>query len=148
MPTTINLAFELTPGGLEEAQAELDRIRSLFEGSRPSPGGTLPGEAVWRACQGGGLSQALLQLLPTGPEGALTFAELGEHMRTDDGAPGTKSSIRAVYRNVKRVENRLRKAGEIDREVIRVDYRYATEGANRYYLRPEDKAAIAAANSA
>lgn len=147
MSATVNLAFELTPGGLEQAQAELDRIRGLFEqrgagGAKASE--RVAGEILYSECQGR-LSRELLKLLPDRKEDALTFAELGEKMTADDGhSKLDKTSVRAAYRNVKRVENRLGKAGEIDDQgVIQVDYdRYGAEGANHYYLRPEDRAAI------
>jgi len=63
--------------------------------------------------------------------------------KNGDGSTPSASTVRASYRNVKRVEKGLWDAGEIDREVILVDYSgYGAEGANRYYLRPEDRAAI------
>lgn len=146
MPATTQIVFDLTPGGLAEAQAELDRIRELFE-RRDAPAGQRPaGEIVYRNCGENSRSRKVLELLPDSQDNALTFEELAAEIpmdRAEPGTPGTRGSVRAAYRNVKRVESRLQKSGEIDRPVILVDdSAYAIEGANRYYLRPDDKAAI------
>lgn len=142
MSATTHIAFDLTPGGLEQAQAELDRIRDLFEQRGSQPRERVPGEVVYRNCHGH-RSRRLLELLPDRKDQAKTFEELGRDIPMDNGSPGTKASVRAAFRNVKRVENRLQQTGEIDREVILVDRNnYGIEGANRYWLSPEDKGVI------
>ena len=141
---TVNLAFELTPGGLKEAQAELDRIRELFERRGAVDLGEQPaGEIVYLECRGR-MSRELLETLPDRKEDALTFTELAERMSADDkGSKRKGPQVRAAYRNVKRVEKRLLETGRISDDVIQVDYEsYGDEGANRYYLRPEDRTAI------
>ena len=144
MPATVNLGFGLTLKGLDEAQAELDRLRSLLEQRGPHPSQRVAGAVLYANCTG--RSRELLQYLPDSEAEAMTFDEVidNKNMLANDRETRLESaSLRAVYRNVKRVENRLLKTGEIDRDVVLVDSSgYGVEGANRYYLRPEDRAAI------
>ncbi len=101
MPATVNLAFELTPGGLDQAQAELDRIRALLESGR-TPSERVPGEVVYRKCQDGKLGQKLLEALPEESD-ALKFEDLAERIKGSRDKKA-RASLRAAHRNVKQVE--------------------------------------------
>ena len=82
-------------------------------------------------------------------DGALTPDEVAARMRPgSEGSRVSRGSVRAAIRNARRIEKRLREGGQLDREVLIVDYSaYATEGANRYTLGAEDKVALLRENS-
>jgi len=87
-------------------------------------------------------TRELLDVLAASDQG-LTPEELGRRMWSEDGTAVSKTSVRAAIRNAQRVEKNLREKGAIDRDVLVVDWsNYDIDGANRYSLRPEDKAAI------
>jgi serine/threonine-protein kinase len=80
-------------------------------------------------------TRELLRILPGGRENALTPSELGEVMHPDEeGQPLSKASVRAVIRNLLRVERRLLLEEQISRRVLAVDWEgYDIDGAGRYY---------------
>lgn len=78
-------------------------------------------------------SRKLLEALTTEP---LTFADLAPQLPpNDDGSPLDNAQVRAVYRNLKRTENRLFEEGAISGPVVQTDFdRYEDDGAGRYFL--------------
>jgi hypothetical protein len=87
-------------------------------------------------------TREVLDILAASDE-ALTPEEMGQRMWSEDGRPVPKSSVRAAIRNLQRVEKNLRESGSLDRDVLVIDWsKYDADGANRYSLRPEDKATI------
>jgi hypothetical protein len=87
-------------------------------------------------------SRRFLEALSAEPE---LFVDLAEKavLRNQDGSVLSPASLRAVYRNLTKTENRLLEEGRLKRKVVVYDWtRYAQDGAGRYSLRPADLKAL------
>ena len=72
----------------------------------------------------------LLRTLPGGIENALTPTEIGGHIARKGEGALTKASVRAVMRNLQRLENRLIESGTISCRVLQKTFEaYEDEGA-------------------
>ncbi len=109
----------------------------------PSPTGSLA-KLIWDNVSDGQRSQEVLRTLPGDDTQGMTPTELGEQMTPDEnGHLLSKGSVRASILNLRRVEKRLREEGRIKGRLVQAEWSDA-DGANRYHLRPEDHAVIAA----
>lgn len=105
---------------------------------------TSAAQLVWDNVSDGLRSQEILRTLPGDESLAMTPTEIGEQMTpADDGQLLSKGSVRASILNIRRVEKRLREEGRIEGRLVQAEWS-DRDGANRYYLRPEDLAVIAA----
>ncbi len=86
-------------------------------------------------------SRRLLEALTAEP---LTFTDLGPALpANDDGSTLTNAQVRAVYRNLKRTENRLLEEGAITAPVVQTNFNmYDEDGGGRYYLAKPAVAAL------
>lgn len=86
-------------------------------------------------------SRRLLEALTAEP---VTFADLAPHLPpNDDGSELTTAQVRAVYRNLKRTENRLLEEGAITAPVVQTNFdMYDADGGGRYYLAKPALAAL------
>jgi hypothetical protein len=86
-------------------------------------------------------TRELLEVLPGGADRGLTPAQLGQRMRPEaSGAKLSKASVRAVIRNLQRVENRLLDEHAISRRILGKSFaHYDREQAGRYYLETIDR---------
>lgn len=151
MSATAQINFSPTPAGVAEAQAVLDRFKAGLAPTRRADEPETPEAApatnkspAVAVAEGTGpesRTRELLKVLPGDATKAITPAEIGELLRrNDDGSALRPAQVRAVLRNEKRIEHRLREAGTIDREVVVVDFsRYDAEGSARYYVRMTDR---------
>jgi len=151
------LLYEETPADLQRVEDFARRRRlelTAVAGAAPpedpqweeSPAAapTSAARIVWDNVSDGLRSQEVLKRLPGDDSLALTPTEIGEQMApAEDGQLLSKGSVRASILNIRRVEKRLREEGRIEGRVVQADWSDG-DGANRYYLRPEEHAVIAA----
>ena len=139
MTATVSIIVPLTPAGLAEARADLDRLEALIDRAAKPPESARARRVFRRA--GGPRSREILELLPAGKAAGLTPAELGREMAPWPGGSAlTKASVRAAIRNVQRAEVHLLAEGLIDRRIVKIDFSdYDREGAGRYYVEREDR---------
>jgi hypothetical protein len=84
-------------------------------------------------------SRRFLQALSTEPELLVELAEKPA-LRNSDGSALSPASLRAVYRNLTKTENRLLAEGRIKAKVVVCDWsHYDRDGAGRYALSPSDR---------
>lgn len=87
-------------------------------------------------------SRKFLEALSDEPE---LFVDLAEKpvLRNQDGSVLSAASLRAVYRNLTKTENRLIEEGHIKQKVVVYDWsQYSHDNAGRYSLRPTDLKAL------
>ena len=143
------LLYEETPEDLERVEDFARRRRlelTAGVGAAPQalPSAGSAAQLVWDNVSEGLRSQEVLKTLPGDESLAMTPTEIGEQMTpASDGQPLSKGSVRASILNIRRVEKRLRDERRIEGRLVLAEWSDA-DGANRYYLRPEDHAVIAA----
>ena len=157
MPAKLTLELAPTKAGLAEARLELDRFEQTLalEWAVRQPGETNPAHsptthseepvvAIYERSAEGRRSRELLELIGGGKENGLTPTELGRKMSRGPGGKAlSKASVRAVLRNIQRVEGHLFEEGAISRQVLWADFaRYDEEGAGRYFISDEDRRAL------
>lgn len=153
------LLYEETPDDLQRVEdfARRRRLELIAIAGPGSPedqagkssGGALTSSAsiarvVWDNVSDGLRSQEVLKTLPGEESDAMTPTEMAEEMEpADDGQVLRRASVRASILNIRRVEKRLREEGRIQGRLVQAEWSDG-DGANRYYLRPEDHGVIAA----
>lgn len=143
----------------DDARSAIKKLEAAFAVNTPNGAESAPSPAVAEAQSAEGLTSLAAdaitlhqetnphnrsrRLLEALTEKSLTFSELAPHLPpNDDGSPLSKTQARAVYRNLKRTENRLLEKGAITAPVVRANFdMYDHDAGGRYYLA---KAAVAA----
>jgi hypothetical protein len=151
-----SLKFEPTPAGIARAHEELDKFAASLGGEpageaaedaeSQAPASQAPSDdaarTVYRNAGYDTRTRQLLKALPGDVREAVTPTEIAKHLRRhSDGSLLPPAGVRAVMRNVKRIERTLKRRGVIaeDREVLKADWsRYDVEGCGRYYLSAAD----------
>lgn len=151
---SLAVIFDDDPRGIEAARRVLKRLEKAFEaggGDAPKAGGadgsSQPNPAVllYNTVGKGTFTRRMLALLAVGTDGGLTPAEIATELEGEGKKAISKGSARAAILNARRVEKRLRDEGRIEKPVIVADFdNYELEGAGRYQLEDEDRAALAA----
>jgi hypothetical protein len=156
MTPTITLAFPPTKQGVAEARLDLDRLEQTLEqewaspvvsdagraASAPASASTeSPSLVVYERSVKGGRSRELLETIGGDKSNALLPSELGPKLAPGPGGKAlSKASVRAVIRNIQKLEGHLLAEGAISRRVILIDFSgYDQEGAGRYYISDEDR---------
>lgn len=131
---TLQLPVALSPSGLADARRTLDDLQRLV---LPPPA-IATAEAVYRRATTSGRTRELLQVLMRASQ-PLTPTEIGAQL----APPLAAKNVRAILRNLQRVQHSLLKENAIDREVLIKDFsQYGTTGAGRYCLSDDDKAVL------
>jgi hypothetical protein len=144
LASTLQITVPLTPAGIAEARADVDRAAELLRQSgKVVAFAKHPARRIFRRAAGR-RSREILDLLPVGKEAAMTPQELARKMSPDArGNRLSKASARAAIRNIQRCETHLLAEGLSDRRVVQIDWsRYEQEGAARYFVSAEDKRVI------
>jgi hypothetical protein len=159
MPPTITLAFPPTKQGFVDARLDLDRLEQTLEqewnsATTPDPSGAgaaasapasapavSPAVVVYERSVKDGRSRELLETIGGGRANGLLPSELGPKLAPGPGGKAlSKASVRAVIRNIQKLEGHLLAEGAINRRVILIDFSgYDREGAGRYYISEEDR---------
>ncbi|MEJ7790982.1 MAG: hypothetical protein WKF65_03300 [Gaiellaceae bacterium] len=89
----------------------------------------------------GGRSRELLETIGGGKANGMLPSELGPRLKPGPGGKAlSKASVRAVIRNIQKLEGNLLAEGAISRRVVLIDFSgYDKEGAGRYYISDEDR---------
>jgi hypothetical protein len=159
LPPTITLAFPPTKQGFAEARLDLDRLEQTLEqewtssttpasndagatASAPaSAPAASPAVVVYERSVKDGRSRELLETIGGGKANGLLPSELGPKLAPGPGGKAlSKASVRAVIRNIQKLEGHLLAEGAISRRVILIDFSgYDQEGAGRYYISDGDR---------
>src|SRR4051794_31282715 len=161
MPTEVRhsvvLVEPISDQDRAEAKAAIDRLgraSTASGGASPAPAASAPGAdagsvpapnaqpdaqaganavALHAAMASDSLSHHLVEALTVEPQ---TFTDLADKMPRRNGALLSNAQMRAVYRNVKRTENRLLAQQTISGPVVRSDFkRYDADNGGRYFLK-------------
>ena len=140
------LLFPLTLEGIDAAEEDLAKIKKSLATSngsqiKPAPAKQKNAAVVLHTSMDPNRSREFIEILGVKGE---TFAELIPKMKPEPGGkPLTKGQMRAIYRNVRRREESLTRAGKIPGEVVKADFtKYDTDQGGRYSLLPDDRAAL------
>jgi|tagenome__1003787_1003787.scaffolds.fasta_scaffold20843378_2 hypothetical protein len=146
MQTTLTFDY---PAGIDDAIKQLEEMRPAAPAataSLPTPVTSAQVRAnvaeVVRMHQlmDANESRRFLEALTEQP---LTFAELAQRMKKDDGTTHSNASMRAIHRNVRRQELTLIKRGVIADHIVQSTFdNYDAEQAGRYYVTPDALAAL------
>lgn len=155
LPPTITLAFPPTKQGVAEARLDLDRLEQTLEqewtsstplvsnaaGAAALAPAASPAVVVYERSVKDGRSRELLEMIGGGKANGLLPSELGPKLAPGPGGKAlSKASVRAVIRNIQKLEGHLLAEGVISRRVILIDFSgYDQEGAGRYYISDEDR---------
>lgn len=156
----ITLTFPPTKQGLAEARLDIDRLEQTLEQewatttAAPLPDGedasasarghastASPAVIVYDRSVKDGRSRELLETIGGGKANGMLPSEVGPKLAPGPGGKAlSKASVRAVIRNIQKLEGHLLAEGAISRRVILIDFsRYDQEGAGRYYVSEQDR---------
>jgi hypothetical protein len=157
MKPTVLLPVELSPAGIADARLTLDQLKALVDTAQVGrAGGETETVPAAPAAAGGqqpdvvtiyehartvpdSRTPSLLELFAR--EDPLTPEEIG--IALGNRKPLTKAQGRAIVRNLSRMQGHLIKQGRIAGPVLVKDFTgYEQEGAGRYGLSDEDRAAL------
>jgi hypothetical protein len=151
---TLLLPVEMTAAGVAEARLELDQLETLVTAAAGGPAPASVAPSVGPGTQPdivtvyehartvpNSHTPRLLELFAR--EDPLTPEEIG--IALGNGTPFNKRQGRAFVRNLSRMEGHLLATGKISGRVLSKHFsQYEQEGAGRYGLSDEDRAALRA----